>query len=326
MFILKTKKIILIITVLIGAVILCFSGCDKNKFADQERKNLVIENGVFSVNFLRLNLGDCTIVKLPDGRVFMIDVGLGEEDYKIIKDCLTASSIDKIDYCILSNLFSINEINRFLDEFTFDTVFLPTLKNTENIEGYDQTILNLRDKSVNIEPTTVGNSVIEENYFFTFLSPITVGVDSMIKDLERGEITKSNAEYASAVVYLDYNGKTFIFGGDANKESFDKIMELDSVNFYNVITSGTNKRVNLSNVDLFKVSKHGDKNCINEDFCNKISAKFGVFSVNSINNERYPHSFAVSALIKANKNVTILRTDQKGSFSVFLDGERLKAK
>lgn len=321
MFLQKTRKIILTYATLLCVVILCLSGC---KSANDLESKFVVKDGVFSISFLQLYFGDCTIIKFPNGKVVMIDcASYGEEDYNSIKDCLLASNVDKIDYYIFSHVLAVGNLKELAQDFALGKVFIPKVTNTKDVSGYDDTILTVKNKAESVCFQSVGQYVIEEEFFFTFLSPITTGTNDMIKDLEIGEITNSKVEYSSAIVYLEYANKRFIFGGDASSSAFDKVLELDKVDFYNLTLLNTDMRVNLSEIDLFKASKRGAKSGVNQNFYDKIKPKNCVVAVNKINEERYPDSSTITALVKSNPNVKILSTDVYGSFSVVisLDGK-----
>lgn len=318
MFLLKTKFIVILITALFGAVILCMVSCDnKSALDDLSEDKLVIKNDEFSVNFLHLSSGDCTVVNFGDGKVLMIDSGETNcDDYDVIKDCLESSNITKIDYFVVSHVSAIGNLDKIAHDFALGEVFIPKINKTERFEKYNQILSDIKGKVENFYDVAIGNLRASNDYFFTFLSPATEGKISMTDDLDFGEITQTKIEFSSAVIYLEYKGKKFVFGGDANSSALDKIIEFDDVGLYGVLGK---YKVDLNNVDVFKLPKHGDKDCVSEELFYKLKAKIGVVTTPMIDANGYPDSFSLTTLVKANPNVKTLRTDVEGNISITLD-------
>jgi beta-lactamase superfamily II metal-dependent hydrolase len=70
---------------------------------------------------------------------------------------------------------------------------------------------------------------------------------------------------------------------------------------------------------VFKLPKHGDKDCVSEELFYKLKAKIGVVTTPIIDSNGYPDSFSLTTLVKANPNVKTLRTDVEGNISITLD-------
>ncbi len=111
---------------------------------------------------------------------------------------------------------------------------------------------------------------------------------------ETGDINDSNSNSGSVVVKIDYGENSFLLTGDLPKEQEEMI-----------ISSGQD-----INSKILKVAHHGSKYSTGAEFLDKVSPKQTVISVGKGNSYGHPNSEVIDLL--KNKNIDILRTDERG--------------
>ena len=302
----------LIITTAIFSVVV-FYAC-KNPIPSE--KDEALENCPFSVEFLSASKGDCILINLPDGKTMIIDTGeensvLAEEIIKRISN----KDKNKIDYLILSHPDQdhIGNVDKIVEKFSIGTAFLPYVKNTSLFPVYSnarEKILQVADKVLISE---IGRYVLTEDYFFCFLWPkpaILGGYDGInIPTVNQNAINK-----CSSVIYLECFDKRFLFTGDIDSGSALEILNNYNANLYDF--SNINKKVNLKDIDFYKVPHHGSYDGVNKKFLSEVSPKNAIISVGAGNIYNHPSSQTLTMLQTINPNVNIYRTDVMGNILI----------
>ena len=102
------------------------------------------------------------------------------------------------------------------------------------------------------------------------------------------------ANNESIVARMDYGGNSFLFTGDIESPAENKIL-----------ASGEN-----IDVDVLKIAHHGSKYSTTGAFLDRVTPKDAVISVGKNNSYGHPTEAVLEALKE--RNINILRTDEKG--------------
>lgn len=291
-----------------------FSGCDDNSLIIKEKFPTLSRSGL-SVIFMDVGQGDCTIIKLPDGKVMMIDTGdviSGVKDY--ILKTLHENDVDKIDYFVLTHtdLDHIGNAISILNEIDVGTAYLPYVKKMADFPRYNDTVNLVNVKAQKTYYSETGRRINGEDFSLYFLMPLSKDKMAQYDELNYGDGSIKQINAVSAVIYLEYKGIKFIFSGDTTYEVENLMVEYNQTGTYAM------DNVDIKNVDFLKVSHHGGSEEINEKFYEMVCPKNAVISVGANNNYNHPSTYTLLALNGVNPNINILRTDVDGSVSVYV--------
>ena len=169
---------------------------------------------------------------------------------------------------------------------------MPYLKDDmiPTFKSYERLLLALDRKDMKISKPEPGSSFNIGNLKVDILAPVTQ-YDDM----------NSN----SMVLKLTYKNKSFLFTGDAGKES-----ERD------MIAMGYNLKA-----DVLKVGHHGSKTATSQAFLNRVQPTYAVISVGEDRN-KLPKKEIIDRLKK--NNIKTYRTDLDGTVVFATDGDSLK--
>ncbi len=109
----------------------------------------------------------------------------------------------------------------------------------------------------------------------------------------------------SLVLKLTYDQVSFLFTGDIESESEDRIAEL----FSETLRS-----------DVLKVAHHGSKTSSTQKFLEAVQPSIAVISCGKKNDYGHPHRSVLKRLSK--NKIRIYRTDRTGSIQIITDGSR----
>ncbi len=262
------------------------------------------EEGEMRLHFLDVGQGDCILIELPDGKIMLIDGGNDEDSTKTtILRYLNALDIDKIDYLVATHADSdhCGSLDAVAQYKSVGCAFLPKVVETINTQ-YAQlyTVLVENGCEIKYSNNSINLSVLEgENaYRLCFLSPSTYEME------QQESIPQEESNAQSAVLWLDYNGVSTIFTGDAPVETLEKLLFMDTLGLLD------NFGVQLDSTEIIKISHHGSADSISEDILKRLHAQVGIISVGEGNFYGHPSTQTCTAL--ANAEVDVYRTDMHG--------------
>ncbi len=313
----QLKRILFSFTLLI----LAFGGCGVNDATEDDDLSVdkapVIYNGGLLVNYLDVGEGDAILIKLPDGKVMLIDCGEENDVNKEYLEESVASLGGKIDYFILSHPDGdhVGNATFLINECEIDTLFLPDIKNYQRFASYCMFYETALSKDLNIKRSEKGFRIETEDYFIAILSPYgKISSDSPYHDLDiEKEITSEMINATSPIIYFECYGVRFLFTGDASAKMEDKIIDDYKVKFTEMLFG--KGKVNLDSVDFLKVSHHGGNDASSRKFLSVIKPSYAVISVGE-NIYGHPSDAVINRLNSSNSNLQILRTDLSGTISV----------
>lgn len=252
-----------------------------------------------NVNYIDIGQGDSELIQLPDGKNILIDAGDKEASKKLL-DYFKQNKINKLDLVIISH--------PHLDHYGG---LLGVLKQIPITEVYDSgaptsstTYLSLL-KQFAAKKTKF--SIVRRGQEFKFVDNIKLNIfapeDPLLKN------TKSDANNASIVAKLTHNKVSFLFTGDIEDESQDKILK---------------ESPNEIKVDILKVAHHGSRYTSSKEFLDTVNPKVAVISCGQGNSYGHPHTETLKRL--EDKKIKVYRTDLQGTVIVSSDGESYNIK
>ncbi len=310
----KIALIIMAVLILLGGVIFSsFVPMSTWKYYVAKPNIDKREMGEMRLHFLDVGQGDATLIELPDGKTMLIDGGNGEEDTaKRIMRYLNALKINTLDYLLVTHADSdhCGALDVVLQYKKVEQIFLPNTKSTINQEyaEFYAAVLQEDSKITLSSRSIILNSETDFPYTLSFLYPYSLSTDENIEQTE-----ENNA--SSAVVWLDYQGKSALFMGDAPLEVEEKLIRDDDLGLFE------ERGVDLQSTEILKVAHHGSKYSTGENFLQYLNVKAAVISNGKENLYGHPHEEVLQSLQELSAD--IYRTDTHGNvvISVSKDGE-----
>ena len=301
----KNKKLIYMLIVLLVAVITSigssqgwwgeFSEDPGNTLGDNTQNiNNSENNNRFSVHFIDVGQGDCTLV-MCDDMALLIDAGENGHETEVL-NYLRSMKIDKLDYIIATHQHSdhIGGIPEVLEEYEADNIIMPRLTKaqTPTNSTYKAFLNALQNSDAKIISAKPGLKYSLGEAEFEILGPVT-------NDCE-------DINSMSAVTKITYGESSFLVTGDAEKDE-----ELE------IIESGAD-----IDCDVLRVGHHGSSTSSCADFLKEVTPEICVISCGENNDYGHPHDKVVNRLFKYTDE--IYRTDICGSIVMTSDGENIE--
>lgn len=281
-------------------------------------RNKGAKEGTMRVRFVDVGYGDCTIVELPDGKNMLIDAGDGSSsNQKRILKFLNKCDIDVIDYlvCTSVNAEHCGGLTEIMEYKKVKRIFMPYCKNVYVTDEYKNFVLSASVSKCDLVESHYGTGEVndESGYFFTFLSPsVHTNPDSEYSDLN-GNPTVAQKNNASAVLWLEYAGTSFLFTSDVTDSVLTKICNSYSIEERYAYNGG--HTVQLENCNVLKVANHGNKNSAYTPFYELIKPEVAVISVGK-NGQGCPSQEAMSNAINYTGEEKLYRTDIHGTVTI----------
>ncbi len=251
------------------------------------------------VIFLDVGQGDAAIVRLPNEKVMLIDVGQRSRHEDMGKDVvlplLNHLGIKKLDWVVMSHPHSdhIGGIISILNEVKIDTLwdtFIPYTSWTYH------TIIDFADSNGIIinRPKSGETKRLSENVYILVLAP-----DSLFA------VSEHNVNNASIVFKLVYGETSILFTGDLEHEG-DKLL----IPYQQLLKS-----------DVLKVAHHGSITSSTEPLLDLVNPTLSVISVGWKNKFRHPSPIVLERF--RSRKINIHRTDLKGALWIQSDGKNI---
>ncbi|MBQ6932487.1 MAG: MBL fold metallo-hydrolase [Clostridia bacterium] len=256
----KGKK--LIISILSAVIVLVLTLLSKqllSLFEPLEVNNSKIDSE-FSVHFIDVGQGDCTLIKTPDGNM-LIDAG--ENGYETtVLDYLEAQGVDSLKYFVATHPHSdhIGGAAEVLEAVSVENVIMPKLSkdNTPATATYEKMLTAIKNSSAKVISAKPGSEYSFGGAEFTVLAPF-----------EQDE----NLNNMSVVLKLSYKGYSFMLSGDAEKEVENRILKAG----YDI------------SADVYKGAHHGSSTSNSKKFVKAINPTYAVLSYEEGNSYGHPH-------------------------------------
>ncbi len=280
----------------------------------------------FCVCFINVGQGDCIFIKLPDGKSALIDCGINQGlNLETIQNYLSAYSVDKIDYFVLTHpdLDHIGNAYSLISEYSVGEMFVPYVHTKQlcNFKEFADILDLAQDKLISIKEFDQHTYIQGQDYVFAFLSPLPLGVEesSYNNILEESVLTESAINNLSPIIYFECLNKRFIFTGDAGYSQEDIVVQTYNNGAYEQFFGKKGINVNLDNIDCLKISHHGSADATGEQFLTLLQPKNAIISVAGQNFYGHPASQTLERLISICPDCRLYRTDRDGTICFYKD-------
>ena len=244
----------------------------------------------FEVHFIDVGQADCSLI-ICDNEALLIDGGnVGDSD--IIIAYLRNLGIRTLDYVICTHAHEDHAggLGEVLKAFTVTkAVFAPA--TGADTKCYNEFISAAEAQNLPITTPEAGNEITLGTSTITFIAPITENYDDI--------------NNTSIVVKITDGENSFLFTGDAERESEQDILEAGA---------------DIS-ADVIKIGHHGSENSTTYPFLREVMPRIAVISVGENNSYGHPTEEALSRLRDA--GVTVYRTDLQGHIVIKSDRKEL---
>lgn len=273
--------------------------------------------GELRVHFIDVGQGDCTVLEFPDGKTMIVDGGDGraETHMRVLGYC-RGLGIDTFDWALLTHADSdhVGGLDDALNYFGADTVFLPAA-GTEG-EGYREVRLAAERAGARLRTAQMFESGIssrrERFYYWMLLSPFS---QSVVPPAQ-GEETNDS----SAVLYLEYAGRTFLLTGDAPSAVEDRLAEAYTETagavFERPVQAAWGKITlspALEKLDFLKAGHHGSASSTGEMLASLCAPNALFISCGAGNTYGHPNLSCMKNVLAASPDAEIYRTDELGN-------------
>lgn len=251
-------------------------------FAATGLQKITDTKGELTVHFIDVGKADSIYINSGDFNI-LIDAGL-ESVNKITESYLKNCGVKKLDLVVATHQDKdhIGDMAGIVNDFDIDTFWMPNIpdKLKPDSSCYENLLTALSNKKlVSTQP--------ESGKSFTY-GDITLTVIAPVKN------DYSDINNYSIVLKLQYGEKSFLFMGDAMKESENDIL-----------TSGADIKA-----DVLKVGHHGSSSGTTNDFLQAVSPSYAVISVGENDND-LPKKSVIKKL--ENSGAAVYRTDTQGT-------------
>lgn len=259
------------------------------------------ETGLLEVIFFDVGQGDAAMVKTPENQQILIDGGPGSAILeKLAKEIpFWDKTIDLVilthpEYDHMAGLIEV------LKRYKVDNIlWTGVAKDSAEYKKWQEVV---GKEGAEVKIAKAGQKIIfnkknsQDVGYLEILFPFEILAGQKMKD--------SNS--TSIVSKLVFGSKSFLFTGDISKSGEKELV---------------NKNIELGS-DVLKVSHHGSKNSMLEDFFEKVSPKIGIISVGRENKYGHPNQEVLAALEKF--GIKIFRTDKDRDIKIISDGNNFK--
>ena len=256
--------------------------------------NTPVVEGSLNVHLIDVGQAD-SILLMTSGANMLIDTGDLDDDYtdKII-DYLKKQGVSRLDYLVLTHPDAdhIGGAPEIINEFEVVRCIMPDHAKTTDI--YENTISALEDNNVEVIEGKSGESFEFGDTLCNVLAPI---------DIDGSE----SANNASVVIKLTHGENTFLFTGDAEEESEEKMLEKYSASDLEA--------------DFLKAGHHGSETSSTEAFLDAVRPKYAFISCGEGNKYGHPDSVTLDKF--AEREIEYYRSDINGTLIVISDGTTL---
>ncbi|MDD4815952.1 MAG: MBL fold metallo-hydrolase [Clostridia bacterium] len=288
----------------------------KEPFVDFVNSNTYVveyQNNL-AVHFVDVGQGKAIAIRLPDGKSVLIDCGRNTAKEKLFtyldeKFFAQNTEYNVLDYFILTHPDSDHMDNavEVFEKFEVKNVYRPYIfasseteqedyyisSEIEFFEPYENFINAVYAENCNIFFNFAGQEILGDNYALTFLSP--------------NQMTYNSSNDFSPIIKLEFNGKSFLFTGDATTNNENEVLNLDA---------------DLQ-ADVLDISHHGSNTSSTQNFLNAVSPTYAVISVDE-NSYGHPNENVLNRILIAGVlTENIFRTDTSGHivFNINENGE-----
>lgn len=286
----------LAVAVVASAVIYLFSQSGGKPAQDA----FVDIEGSLTVHYVDVGQGDAALVVAPDGTAMLIDAGPNSAEDEL-SGYIDALGIKRFTYVVFTHPHEdhIGGGDMIMRDYEVGTVIMPSAVSTT---ATFERLIDAIDASG--ARAICANDVVGMTY--------TLGSDIGAPEftiLAPGANEYDDLNNSSVVLRLDYGGSSFLFTGDAEKES-----ERDQLAAFGEAEL---------RCDVLKVGHHGSSSSTTREYLDAVSPRAAVISCAKINDYGHPHRETLDKLEGAGAKTYI--TGEIGTVVFRSDGTNIEA-
>lgn len=307
------KAVICALTILYGIVVILSFGC-KTVYGDDRK--LPIED--VYVRCLDSFGVEINLIKLPDGKVILVDCGNIEDgSLNALILQLELLNIDTIDYFIITHpdLTQMGGALRILNDYTVKEVFISDLYKSLRtaLPEYFDIVDKIKDSAVKIHYICSEKFFAGQDYLVCFLTPLHKDVmHSSYNDIiATRNLSDKLLDSISPIIYLDIYGVRIVLATHATASQEKVVLENYKTKIYYNGYYGHGKKIKLADVDLLHLSQGGSDNASTNEFLSILHPDSVVISVGQT-----PPATAVLKRVELQCNYKIYRTDMVGNVTM----------
>lgn len=293
----KTKKLIIYVAVFVAIAVI---GLITGELKPAELLGKPADNDIvaaaesdFSVHFVDVGQGDCILIESGDKNM-LIDAGENGSEEAVL-EYLEQQKIKEFDFVVATHPHSdhIGGLSEVISEYPVKNVIMPRLskENTPTTVTYEKMLKAVKESGARVLAAVPGNVYSLDEAEFQIIAPF-----------EQDE----NLNNMSVGIKLTYQGKSFLFTGDAEKAVEKQMM---------------NSEYDLS-ADVFKLAHHGSSTSNSKAFLQAAAPDYAVISCGEDNSYGHPHREIVDLLYDL--DMYVYRTDRDGSVVFTVNNNELK--
>lgn len=251
--------------------------------------------GTTKIYFLDVGQGDSELIQLADGTNILIDAGTNDTAQELVS-YIKDLGIEKLDFAIATHPHEdhIGGMAQIVKNFPIDDLIMPRIADsqTPTTRTYERLLDAIDEKNVKVTQAQAGAVVWNKN---------GVKLELLAPNSKKYE----DLNNYSAVAKLTVGEKSFLFTGDAEKESEAEMVQ---------------QGVDL-NCDVLKCGHHGSSTSTSAAFFKAVSPTAAIISCAKDNSYGHPHKETMQKLQK--EQVAIYRTDEQGTILAQCDGKTI---
>lgn len=267
-------------------------------------KIISYNNTNFTIYFVDVGQGDCTVISTTAHKNIIIDGGGSENGSydvgsKILVPYLLDRQIKNVDYIIFSHFDSDHCLGLFtvIQELNVKNVVI--CEQSKISTNYKFFCNLVKEKNVNVIKVKKGDALIVDKYTsIKFLWP------------DDNQLSQNPLNNNSVVCKVYYKNTSILFTGDIEKLAENEIIQV----YGNKLQS-----------NILKVAHHGSKTSSTEEFINAVNSRVVLIGVGKNNKFGHPNEDVIKRLEDNGNN--IFRTDLYGEIIVSIDrNQKIKIK
>jgi competence protein ComEC len=253
---------------------------------------------VLSVTFLDVRQGDSAVIRTPGGKTILIDAGGRDAGSRVVVPFLRRNGIGALDLVVMTHPHEdhIGGMPAVLKSTRARVILDSAAPHASG--DYEETLRLIHQKRIRYVRAYRGQRI-------TFPDGVRFNTLNPPKSQSSSGQGESELNDRSVVLRMTYKAASFLFAGDAEKETEQSIL-------------GSCGSVR-SNV--LKVAHHGSENATSELWLRAVKPEIAVISVGWRNQFGHPSPDTLRHL--ADAGARIYRTDRNGAITITTDGKEL---